>query len=183
MLPAVPTLWTIGHSTRSWDAFVAILQVAQIQVLVDVRRFAGSKRNPQYSRDVMPQALAQVGIGYWPLPAMGGRRKASPGSVNTAWRVDAFRAYADHLDSVEYTQARDALMERALRERCCVMCAEAVWWRCHRRLISDDFVARGWQVIHLLGLSSQQVHKLNADAVFDGEVLTYPAAQQELHGF
>ena len=175
------TLWTIGHSTRPWLAFVELLQQARIQVLVDVRRFAGSRRNPQFSADTMPQALAEVGIDYWPLPALGGRRKPSPDSPNIAWRVDAFRAYADHLASAEYIAARNALMDVARRERTCVMCAEAVWWRCHRRLIADDFAARRWEVIHLMGPQAQQSHQLHADAVFDGTVLTYPSRQAALY--
>lgn len=174
------TLWTIGHSTRPWAEFVAMLQAAGMEVLVDVRRFAGSKRNPQFSRDVMPQALAEVGIEYLPMPAMGGRRKPSPESPNTAWRVEAFRAYADHLASREYIEARNELMDVASRQRTCVMCAEAVWWRCHRRLISDDFVARGWDVIHLMAPNRSEHHVLNVEGVMRGDVLQYPAPQTDL---
>ncbi|RZA17445.1 MAG: DUF488 domain-containing protein, partial [Lysobacteraceae bacterium] len=147
--PAIGTLWTIGHSNRPWEVFEAMLGGAGIEVLADVRRFAGSRRNPQFSRDTLPQALAGAGIRYWPLPAMGGRRKPRPDSPNTAWRVEAFRAYADYLADPEYIAAREGLMATALVARSSVMCAEALWWQCHRRLISDDFVARGWAVIHL----------------------------------
>ena len=157
-----------------------MLQAAGIEVLVDVRRFAGSKRNPQFSRDVMPQALAEVGIEYLPMPAMGGRRKPSPESPNTAWRVEAFRAYADHLASREYSEARNELMDVASRQRTCVMCAEAVWWRCHRRLISDDFVARGWDVIHLMAPNRSEHHVLNVEGVMRGDVLQYSAPQTDL---
>ena len=162
------TLWTIGHSTRPWDAFAAMLQEAGIAVLADVRRFAGSRRNPQFSRDAMPAALAAAGIRYLPLPALGGRRQARPDSPNTAWRVEAFRAYADHLASAEYVAGREALMEAALAQRTCVMCAEAVWWRCHRRLVADDFVARGWTVLHLMAPGKAEPHAPNADAVMVG---------------
>ncbi|SIR01983.1 DUF488 domain-containing protein [Solilutibacter tolerans] len=174
------TLWTIGHSTRPWEEFVEMLKAAGIEVLVDVRRFAGSRRNPQFSRDVMPAALAEAGIEYLPMPAMGGRRKALPDSPNTAWRVEAFRAYADHLASSEYIGAREALMQVAERRRTCVMCAEAVWWRCHRRLICDDFVARGWQVIHLMAPNRSEQHVLNVEALMQGGVLRYPAPQPDL---
>lgn len=174
------TLWTIGHSTRPWEEFVAMLQAAGIEVLVDVRRFAGSRRNPQYSRDAMPQALAEAGIDYLPMPALGGRRKPEPDSPNTAWRVEAFRAYADHLASAEYIEARDELMRVAAQRRTCVMCAEAVWWRCHRRLISDDFTARGWTVVHLMAPGRSDIHILNADAVMVGDVLEYPGPQPAL---
>ena len=174
------TLWTIGHSTRPWETFVTMLADAGIEVLADVRRFAGSRRNPQFSRDVMPQALAEAGIRYWPLPAMGGRRKPLPDSPNTAWRVEAFRAYADYLADPDYIAAREALMATARLERTCVMCAEAVWWRCHRRLIADDFVARGWQVLHLMAPGKTEPHMLNPDAVMVDGVLRYPAPQGAL---
>jgi uncharacterized protein (DUF488 family) len=177
---APATLYTIGHSTRPWDAFVAMLADAGIEVLVDVRRFAGSRRNPQFSRDAMPAALAAAGIRYWPLEAMGGRRKPSPASPNTAWRVEAFRAYADHLASPLYIGAREALMQAAAGARCAVMCAEALWWQCHRRLIADDFVARGWTVLHLMAPGKVEPHLLNPDALMAGDVLRYPAPQGRL---
>lgn len=167
-------LWTLGHSTRPWDIFVRMLQEAEIAVLADVRRFAGSRRNPQYSRDAMSEALASVGVTYLPLPALGGRRKPHADSPNTAWRVEAFRAYADHLGGEEYQLGREQLMAIARQQRTCVMCAEAVWWRCHRRLIADDFTARGWQVIHLMAPGHAVQHVLNPDAVMRGNVLQYP---------
>ena len=178
--PATGTLWTIGHSTRDWETFLGMLQEAGIQVLADVRRFAGSRRHPQFSRDVMPHALAHAGIRYLPLPAMGGRRSADPGSRNTAWRVPAFRAYADHMASDDYADARARLMAAALAAPTCVMCAEALWWRCHRRLVADDFLSRGWRVLHLMGPGKAAPHELHADAVMEGGVLRYPAAQGRL---
>ena len=175
MLAQMPPLWTIGHSTRAWEAFVAMLREAGIATLVDVRRFAGSRRNPQFSRDVMPAALADAGIAYLPMPAMGGRRRPVPDSPNRAWRVEAFRAYADHLASAEYVQARRSLAERAAVAPTCVMCAEAVWWRCHRRLIADDWTARGGLVTHLMAAGRSEGHSLHADAVLVDDVLRYPA--------
>ena len=179
-MDTVGTLWTIGHSNRPWALFASMLADAGIARLADVRRFAGSRHNPQFSRDAMPPALAAAGFGYWPLPAMGGRRKPAADSPNTAWRVDGFRAYADHLASAEYIAAREALMAAARSERTCVMCAEAVWWRCHRRLIADDFVARGWTVLHLLAPGNMQPHVLNADAVRVDGLLSYPGPQASL---
>lgn len=179
-MDTVGTLWTIGHSSRPWSQFASMLVDAGIARLADVRRFAGSRRNPQFSRDALPPALAAVGTRYWPLPALGGRRRPAPDSPNTAWRVEAFRAYADHLASAEYIEAREALMAAARSERTCVMCAEAVWWRCHRRLIADDFVARGWTVLHLLGPGSVQPHLLNPDARMVDGVLRYPRPQPSL---
>ncbi len=171
---SVPTLWTIGHSTRTLEGFVTLLRGAEIELLVDVRRFAGSRRNPQYGHDVLPQALAAVGITYRALPGLGGRRKATPGPRNAGWRVAAFRAYADHLASAEYREARAQLMALAQRQRTCMMCAEAVWWRCHRRIIADDFTARGWTVVHLLAPGKSTRHALQSGAVLDGDVLCYP---------
>jgi uncharacterized protein (DUF488 family) len=168
------TLWTIGHSTRPWAEFESLLRENRIAVLADVRRFAGSRRNPQFSPEAMAPALAAAGIRYWPLPALGGRRDPLPDSPNTAWRVEAFRGYADHMASAEYIRARDALMDIASRERSCVMCAEAVWWRCHRRLIADDFVARGWQVFDILAPDKVEAHAPNPDAVLVDGVLRYP---------
>ena len=173
------TLWTIGHSTRSWADCVAILRDAGIGMQVDVRRFPGSRHNPQYAADVLPAALAKEGIGYRALPGLGGRRSPSTDSVNTGWRVAAFRGYADHLASVEYRQARAELMEIARQWRSCVMCAEAVWWRCHRRLIADDLSARGWTVVHLMGHGNAVPHTLQVGAVLIDDVLRYPQVAQE----
>ena len=174
------TLWTIGHSTRTWGEFESLLRESGIETLADVRRFAGSRRNPQFSPDAMAPALAEAGIRYWPLPALGGRRDPLPESPNTAWRVDAFRGYADHMASAEYIRARGELMETALGESTCVMCAEAVWWRCHRRLIADDFVARGWQVLDIMAPGKAEAHALNPEAVLIDGVLRYPGPQASL---
>ena len=180
--PSIPspsgTLWTIGHSTREWDVFVAMLRVAGIACLVDVRRFAGSRRNPQYSPLAMGPALQDEGIEYLPMPEYGGRRAPLPESRNNAWRVAAFRGYADYMATPEFELARARLMPLASARRTSVMCAEAVWWRCHRRLISDDFVARGWQVLHLMAPGKAQEHVLNPAARMVDDVLVYPAASE-----
>ena len=174
------TLWTIGHSTRPWVEFTALLRESGIETIADVRRHAGSRRNPQFSPEAMAPALAQAGIRYWPLPALGGRRTPLPDSPNSAWRVDAFRGYADYMASAEYIAAREELMQAALRERSCIMCAEAVWWRCHRRLVADDFVARGWNVFDILAPGKVEPHALNPDAVLVDGVLRYPGPQASL---
>jgi uncharacterized protein (DUF488 family) len=175
MRPPARTLWTIGHSTRPWEDFVALLQESSIACLADVRRFAGSRRNPQYSPVDMGPALAKAGIDYVPMPEYGGRRKPAPDSRNGAWRVAAFRGYADYMATPEFALARERLMERASAQRIAVMCAEAVWWRCHRRLIADDFVARGWTVLHIMAPGKTQPHELNADARMIDGVLRYPS--------
>lgn len=168
------TLWTIGHSTREWDVFVGMLREVDIQCLVDVRRFAGSRRNPQFAPTAMAPGLATAGVSYLPMPELGGRRTARPDSPNGAWRVAAFRAYADYMATPEFVLARDRLMQEASDRRCAVMCAEALWWQCHRRLIADDLVARGWQVVHLMAPGKQQLHRLNPDARMQDDVLRYP---------
>jgi uncharacterized protein (DUF488 family) len=169
-------LWTIGHSTREWEVFVAMLRQAGIECLVDVRRFAGSRRNPQYSPLAMAPALREAGIEYLPMPEFGGRRVPAADSPNGAWRVVAFRGYADYMASPEFRFARARLMRLAAVRKCAAMCAEAVWWRCHRRLIADDFVARDWQVLHLMAPGKVQEHVLNPAARMVDDVLRYPVA-------
>jgi uncharacterized protein (DUF488 family) len=142
---------------------------------VDVRRFAGSRRNPQFAPAAMAPGLQAAGIDYLPMPELGGRRTPRADSPNTAWRVAAFRGYADYMASAEFVRARGQLMARARATRCAVMCAEALWWQCHRRLIADDFVARGWEVVHLMAPGKSQPHPLNPDARMRGDVLQYPA--------
>jgi len=165
------TLWTVGHSTRPWAELRAMLDRVGVTCLVDVRRYAGSRRNPQYSPDAL---RADLGPAYLALPGLGGRRTPVPGTPNGAWRVEAFRGYADHLASPEYVTAREALVARAQAERCVVMCAEAVWWRCHRRLIADDLTLRGWRVLHLMGEGRQVPHPLHPDARLVDDVVRYP---------
>lgn len=184
-------LWTVGHSNRPVEVLIEMLAEAGIRRLVDVRRFPGSRRNPQFSGEALSASLADAGIDYRHLPALGGRRRASPDSPNTAWRVEGFRAYADHLASAEYRQGRQTLMDWASEQPTTVMCAEALWWQCHRRLIADDFSTRGWQVWHIMGPHKIDEHKPNPDAVMvpegvdgavEGGVLRYPAPQSQLFG-
>ena len=174
----MPTLWTIGHSIRPWDAFVAMLQEASIECVADVRRFAGSRRHPQYSGAAMAPALAAIGIDYVPMPGLGGRRRASPDSPNTAWRSEAFRGYADYMGSEDYARARERLAELAAARRTAMLCAEAVWWRCHRALVADDFKARGWGVVHLVAFGRSEEHPYTSAAhVVDGR-LDYASPSQ-----
>ena len=174
------TLWTIGHSTRPWEEFLSLLQENGIACVADVRRFAGSRRNPQYSPLEMGPALQAAGIEYLPMPELGGRRAPAADSPNGAWRVEAFRGYADYMAMPEFALGRDRLMAQARAARTTVMCAEAVWWRCHRRLVADDFTARGWQVLHIMAPGKLQLHELNVDARMLDGVLRYPPAQPPL---
>ena len=173
------TLWTIGHSTRPWDDFVALLAEHGIEALVDVRRHAGSRRFPQFSPLAMGPAADAAGFEYLPMPEFGGRRVPRADSPNGAWRVAAFRGYADYMESDEFALARARLMRVAAARRSAVMCAEAVWWQCHRRLIADDFTARGWSVLHIMAPGKLQPHPLHADARMIDGVLRYPPGGQE----
>ena len=165
------TLWTIGHSTRPWDVFLGMLGDAGISTLVDVRRFAGSRRNPQFSGEVMARELPIAGVAYLPMPDLGGRRKADPDTRNTAWRNASFRGYADYMETPPWQAARERLAELAGRERVAIMCAEAVWWQCHRGLISDDFKVDGWTVLHLMAPGRVEEHPYTSAArVVDGEL-------------
>ena len=167
------TLWTIGHSTREWEVFVAMLDAAGIRTLVDVRRFAGSRRNPQFSGEVMAKSLPGAGIAYVPMVDLGGRRTPSKESPNTRWRNASFRGYADYMDTLGYRDARNALASLASASPTAVMCAEAMWWQCHRGLISDDFKADGWEVVHLVSPGRSEEHPYTGAALIVDGRLSY----------
>ena len=152
------TVWTVGHSTRSAEEFGQILLTHGIQVLVDVRSFPGSRRYPQFNRAALAESLKEIGIEYKHEPRLGGRRKPRADSHNTAWKNASFRAYADHMESEEFRNGVKDLLELAGQSRVAVMCAEALWWRCHRRLISDYLKAEGHAVIHILDQNKTQEH-------------------------
>jgi uncharacterized protein (DUF488 family) len=168
-------LWTIGHSNWQLGEFVNLLAEESIEVVADVRRFPGSRRCPHFGREVLDSALNGVGLEYLHFPKLGGRRsKCEESSPNTGWRVQAFNAYADYTLTREFRDAFDRLIEVAQRKRTAVMCAEALPWRCHRRLIADQFVARGWGVRDIIGPRIVKDHELPSFAkVVDGRV-TYP---------
>jgi len=165
-------IFTIGHSTRDLDAFVALLRENGIERLADIRRYPGSRRYPHFSRDSLAQTLPQVGIEYIHVPELGGRRKPRQDSPNMAWRNEQFRAYADHMATDEFRNAVDELL--ASDRVTAVMCAEAVPWRCHRNLLADDLLRRGIEVVHILGAGETKRHALTPHArVVDGTVI-YP---------
>lgn len=152
--PSDRTIFTIGHSTRTLPEFVALLRQVDVSLVVDVRSFPRSRTNPQFNADQLPASLATEGIGYRLLSVLGGRRhhrKGAPPSLNTYWRVAAFRAYADHAESGEWRAGLDELRALARSDRCAIMCAEAVWWRCHRRIIADYLLSGGVPVRHIMG--------------------------------
>jgi uncharacterized protein (DUF488 family) len=177
------TVYTIGHSTRSADELIAILTDAGVTRVVDVRAFPMSRRHPHFNKDALSESLSAAGIDYRHLPALGGRRAASRGapSRNGLWKVEAFRNYADYAETPAFRAAIDAL--EALSRECptAFMCAEAVWWQCHRRLIADYVLVRGWTVVHLLALGQRQSATLTPGAVpHDDGTIEYPPAQPRL---
>ena len=178
MNPA-PSVLTIGHSTRTLAELLALLEEFGATTLVDVRRFPGSRRYPHFGGPALARSLAAAGVGYGHEPGLGGRRDPSPASVNTAWRVAAFRGYADHMASPEFRAGLERVLARSEAGRPVIMCAEAVPWRCHRQLIGDTLVSRGVAVRHILGPGQERAHELNPSARPgpDG-VLVYPGTAQ-----
>jgi uncharacterized protein (DUF488 family) len=169
------TVWTIGHSTRTADDFRDTLAAYGIEALIDVRRFPGSRRLPQFGSEALECDLDRAGIAYRWLESLGGRRRALPDSVNTAWRNEAFRAYADHLASEEFAEGLEELLMVAHGLRTVIMCAEVLWWRCHRRLISDVLLTLGATVVHIRDANHSELHRLVAPArLIDGQ-LAYAA--------
>lgn len=167
------TIHTIGHSTRSLDDLVTLLQREGINHLADVRTHPGSRRYPHFHSDALSISLPQRGIAYTHHPELGGRRRGLPGSPNGAWRNASFRAYADYMGSEEFRLALDSLIALAREESVAIMCAEAVPWRCHRWLISDALVARDIDVRHILDARTEQ-HLISRFAVVAGDSVTYP---------
>jgi uncharacterized protein (DUF488 family) len=153
-------VWTIGHSTRELDQFLAVLRAHEISALADVRRFPGSKRYPHFGSEALAERMPAEGIRYLWLPALGGRRAPQRDSRNTGWRNAAFRAYADYIGTDEFKKGLHALTDAATGARLAFMCAEAVWWRCHRRIIADVLTASGWEVRHVLDESPPALHQL-----------------------
>jgi uncharacterized protein (DUF488 family) len=172
------TLWTIGHSTHSVEEFLQLLAVWKIETLVDVRRFPGSRRHPQFNDTVLAQSLAAAGIIYQPLPQLGGRRPSRPDSINLGWRNAGFRGYADYMQTEEFQRGIDALIAYSTGTRTVIMCAEAVPWRCHRWLISDALLVQGWTVAHILSTKKTQMHTVTPFAKQAEGRLMYPAETQ-----
>jgi uncharacterized protein (DUF488 family) len=173
--PDPSKIWTVGHSTRTLEEFLALLALHEIQAIADVRRFPGSRRHPQFGREALDHALAESGIEYLWIPALGGRRKARPDSPNTAWRNAAFRGYADHIETVEFAEGLEALLELAGRFRTAILCAELLWWRCHRAIISDVLCVRGMEVTHILGEQQSVLHPYTSAARVNDGRLSYAA--------
>ncbi len=169
------TLWTVGHSTHALAAFTGILRAHDIEAVADVRLLPGSRRFPHFNREALEQSLEKVGLVYQHFPELGGRRKARPDSPNTAWRNESFRGYADHMESAEFKKGIEALQDLAGRKRTAIMCAEAVWWQCHRAIISDWLKVNGIEVLHILSENKVEPHPYTSAAhIIDGR-LSYRA--------
>jgi uncharacterized protein (DUF488 family) len=178
-LAAPTTIWTIGHSTRDTEEFLGLLAQSRIDVIADVRSFPGSRKYPQYGKEALAASLAAHSIGYYWLPALGGRRRASPDSPNTAWRNASFRAYADHMATTEFADGLLQLLDVATKARAAILCSEAVWWRCHRSMIADALRARGIEVLHILDAKHTVAHPMTSPARIVEGALTYAAAERE----
>ena len=167
----MPTIWTIGHSTRSAEEFLGLLQAHGIRLLADVRLLPGSKRYPHFNQEEMEKWLPEAGIGYRHFPELGGRRRPRPDSKNSAWRHTAFRGYADYMETETFQQALHALEDLARQQPLAFMCSEAVWWSCHRSLIADALKVKGWTVLHIMGEGKSKEHPYTAPArVVNGEL-------------
>lgn len=175
----IPTLWTIGHSNHALEVFLRLLVANNVQAVADVRRFPGSRRYPQFGRDALTKSLANAQIDYAHFPELGGRRSPQKNSVNTAWRLPAFRGYADYMDGPDFAAGIKRLLCLASTKRTAIMCAEALWWQCHRGLIADHLKARGFCVIHILGPNKTQEHPFTSAARIVNGTLSYSAAQEQ----
>ncbi|HET6655374.1 MAG TPA: DUF488 domain-containing protein [Gammaproteobacteria bacterium] len=171
------TVLTVGHSTRSFEELLALLQTHDVEHLVDVRTVPRSRRHPQFNRETLGAALGRAGIGYSHEKALGGLRKTRRDSPNTGWRNASFRGYADYMQTDEFAAGLERLLVLAQRQRVAIMCAEAVPWRCHRSMIADALVVRDCVVEHILSGDRRMPHALTDFAVVEGNRILYPAGR------
>lgn len=177
-----PTVWTIGHSNMALADFLSILNLHQIEALVDVRRFPGSRKHPHFSREALVGSLPEAGIEYHWLPDLGGRRRPNPDSRNTAWINSSFRGYADYMETQAFHVGIEQLLGIASDKRTAIMCSEAVWWRCHRGLISDYLKSIDVEVLHIASGKAAELHPYTSAArIVDGRLsYAYPKDQAGL---
>jgi uncharacterized protein (DUF488 family) len=175
------TFWTVGHSTRSIEDFVALLKHYQLDGVIDVRRHPGSRRLPQFGSEALREQLAEAGLDYLWLEALGGRRRAAKNSPNGAWRNASFRGYADYLDDPAFEQGLQQALEFSRGRRCTLMCAEVLWWRCHRSLIADVLKLRGFEVLHIRDENHLDSHPFTTPArLLDGRLSYSPELGEPL---
>jgi uncharacterized protein (DUF488 family) len=173
-MPQQSTIYTIGHSTRQIEEFRKLLRAHDIQLLIDVRTIPRSRHNPQFNAETLAASLADSGISYQHAANLGGLRKPKKDSINIGWRNESFRGYADYMQSVDFWQAIDELTVDRRQLRTAIMCAEAVPWRCHRSLIADALMSRGWEVRHLMSETKAGLHRLTSFATIEKGLIRYP---------
>jgi uncharacterized protein (DUF488 family) len=176
--PEMPVVLTIGHSTRTWKAFLELLRAHRVKRVVDVRSIPRSRHNPQFNRETLPAKLRAARIGYVHLRKLGGLRHARRDSPNMGWRNTSFRGFADYMQTSEFEEGLHRLMKLAGQKRSAIMCAEAVPWRCHRSLIADALTVRGIRVDDILSMKRFQVHSLIPFARVQGYRITYPVGNR-----
>jgi len=167
------TIYTIGHSTRSLEEFVKMLQSFYITALVDIRHYPGSRKFPHFNKESLAASLQEVGIRYTHLEALGGRRKVQKDSKNSRWRNDSFQGYADYMETEAFEKAAAKLEAIASEQPTAYMCAEAVWWRCHRSMVSDYLKAKGWKVLHIMRTDKADEHPYTSPARVVGNHVSY----------
>jgi uncharacterized protein (DUF488 family) len=167
------TVWTVGHSARTLGEFLELLTANEIEAVADVRRYAASRKHPHCNRDALRNSLLRIGVEYVPLPELGGRRRPRPDSQNTVWRSESFRGYADYMETEGFRAGIERLLEIARRRRTAIMCAEAVWWRCHRSLIADYLKAGGVCVRHIISGKKNGIHPYTSAARLKNGRLSY----------
>jgi uncharacterized protein (DUF488 family) len=168
-------IWTIGHSTHTIETFISILKSVQIECIADIRSYPGSRKFPHFNREALEATLPENNISYIHLKDLGGRRKVKPDSVNTNWHHPAFRGYADYMETDSFKEAVKELEYLASVRRTAYMCSEALWWRCHRSLVSDRLKLRGWTVLHISGVGKTREHSYtSASRIINGELLYSP---------
>lgn len=172
-MPEKNVVYTVGHSTHTLEIFISMLQSFGIQALVDIRRFPGSRKFPDFNKDALAAAMQNAGIVYTHLQGLGGRRKVQQNSKNDRWRNTSFRAYADYMETEDFTTAMAELEALALKQPTAYMCSEAVWWRCHRALVSDYLKAKGWTVLHIMAEGKAQEHPYTSPARVVGDQVYY----------
>jgi len=168
-------LLTVGHSNRSLEEFLSLLEAHGVELVADIRSVPRSRHNPQFNREALPESLAAASIGYLHVPGLGGLRHPQKDSINGGWRNASFRGYADYMQTAAFAKALAELLQVAATRRTAIMCAEAVPWRCHRSLVADAFTARGVPVEHIMSNAPASPHKLTPFAHVAGKKVTYPA--------
>lgn len=166
-------VWTIGHSSLNIDVFIEMLVAFNIELVVDIRRFPSSKKHPQFNQETLKDSLNKINIEYKYLEDLGGRRKVNPNSKNIAWRNPSFRAYADYMETIEFKYAFDKLKQLTMEKTTVYLCSEAVWWRCHRSMVSDLLKVNGWKVWHIMNSHKQVEHPYTKAASIKEGILRY----------